>query len=78
MKTASCLIELIEPLRFTCFYYNLISRCSKILGITSYSNKLEEILLALLQQQQADKERVIRFVSFKLRIDFLTQQIDLR
>merc|ERR1719367_512957 len=31
---------------------------SKILGITSYSNKLEEILLALLQQQQADKERM--------------------
>merc|ERR1712110_911397 len=31
---------------------------SKILGITSYSSKLEEILLALLQQQQADRDKM--------------------
>merc|ERR1712226_1816888 len=31
---------------------------SKILGISSYSNRLEEILLALLQQQQRDRDKI--------------------
>ena len=39
---------------------------SKILGLSSYSTRLEEILLALLKQQQCDREKV-RFCNFQLQ-----------
>ena len=46
---------------------------SKILGLTSYSTRLEEILLALLKQQQCDREKV-RFCNFQLQSRPITFQ----
>ena len=37
---------------------NTISTVDKILGLTSYSSRLEEVLLALLKEQQILKDKV--------------------
>ena len=48
---------------YTCI---IDSHFSKILGLTSYSTRLEEILLALLRQQQSDRDKV-RVSNFYVR-----------